>query len=92
MSCWRKKKGRPGLGKIQRESKLGQMSEMRQISHRGFTELATEIHPEKVLYLILTNVSKKRKGNLYDREQGIVLEALAESRPLAEDQHGFILC
>lgn len=69
MSCWRKKKkDRPGLGKKQPESRLGQMSEMWQMSHRGFTEVRTEIHPEKVLYLVL-NVSEKRKGNLYDHEQ-----------------------
>lgn len=60
--------------------------------HRGFIEIRTEIHPENVLYLVLTNVSEKKKGNLYDFEQRIVLEGLAESRPLAEDQHGFVLC
>lgn len=68
------------------------MSEMWQISHRQFTEVRTEVHPEKVLYLVLTNVSKKRKGNLCDREERIVLEGLAESRSLAEGQHGFVLC
>lgn len=65
---------------------------MWQMVHRGFTEIRTEIHPENVLYLVLTNVSEKKKGNLYDCEQRIVLEGLAESRPLAEDQHGFVLC
>ena len=45
------------------------MSEMWQTSHRGYTKVRTEIYPEKVLYLVLINVSEKRKGNLYDREQ-----------------------
>jgi len=67
VSCWRKKKkDGPGLGKIQPESRLGQLSEMWQTTHRGFTEIRTEICPEKVLYLVLTNVSKKRNGNLCD--------------------------
>lgn len=62
------------------------------MSHRGLTKVRTEVHPEKVLYLVLTNVNEKRKGNLYDHEQRIALEGLAESRPPADDQPWFVLC
>lgn len=65
---------------------------MGQMGHRGFTEIRTEVRPKNVLYLVLTNVSEKKKGNLYDCEQQIVLEGLPESRPLAEDQHRFVSC
>ena len=74
---------------VRAETCQGEMSEMGQMGHGGFTEVRTEIHHGKVLYLVLTNISKKMKGNLYDREQQILLEGLAESRPLAEDQHAF---
>lgn len=40
-----------------------------------------------LIYIILTNVSKKWKGSLCNREKQIVLEDLAESKPLGEDQH-----
>lgn len=45
-----------------------------------------------LIYLILTSVRKKWKGNLCDHEKQMVLEGLAESKPLAEDQHVFFLC
>lgn len=43
-----------------------------------------------LIYLILTSVSKKWKGNLCEHEKKKVLEGLAESEPLAEDQHVFV--
>lgn len=67
------------------------MRETWQMSHKGCTELRIETHLGKVLYLFLSNVIEKRKGNLHDGEQWTVLEGLAASRPLAENQHGLVL-
>lgn len=64
----------PGLGRIQPESRYGQVSEMWQMSHTGYTEVRTEIHPEELLCLVSTNVMRKRKGNLYDPEKQVVLK------------------
>lgn len=47
MSFWRKKKkDEPGLGKRKPESRLGQMSEMREMNNRGFTKVRMEIHAD----------------------------------------------
>lgn len=43
-----------------------------------------------LIYLTLTSVSKKWKGNLCNHGEQTVLEGLAESKSLAEDQNVFV--